>query len=88
MKPRPVTRPGLEYALGRIAAGEASGLVVAELHRTTVEIAHEHGWHPDGQGRRHLAPLKCESSGGLPPPFRRTHGVGRVSAWAPCRWDI
>ena len=36
--PRHVTRPGLEYALGRIAAGEASGLVVAELHRMTRSV--------------------------------------------------
>jgi DNA invertase Pin-like site-specific DNA recombinase len=32
----PLERPGLGYALERIAAGEAGGLVVAELHR----IAH------------------------------------------------
>lgn len=36
--PRRVTRPGLEYALGRIAAGEASGLVVAELYRMTRSV--------------------------------------------------
>lgn len=30
---RPFERPGLGYALGRIAAGEASGLVVADLSR-------------------------------------------------------
>jgi DNA invertase Pin-like site-specific DNA recombinase len=35
---RPLERPGLEYALGRIAAEEAGGLVVAELHRITRSV--------------------------------------------------
>jgi DNA invertase Pin-like site-specific DNA recombinase len=32
---RPLERPGLRYALERIATGEASGIVVAELSRVT-----------------------------------------------------
>jgi DNA invertase Pin-like site-specific DNA recombinase len=35
---RPLERPGLGYALGRIAAGEASGLVVSELSRVTHSV--------------------------------------------------
>jgi DNA invertase Pin-like site-specific DNA recombinase len=35
---RPLERPGLGYALGRIAAGEADGLVVAELCRITHSV--------------------------------------------------
>ena len=35
---RPLERPGLAYALGRIAAGEASGLVVAELSGLTDSV--------------------------------------------------
>jgi DNA invertase Pin-like site-specific DNA recombinase len=35
---RPLTRPGFEYALGRIETEEASGLVVAELHRITRSV--------------------------------------------------
>jgi DNA invertase Pin-like site-specific DNA recombinase len=34
----PLERPGLGYALGRIAAGEANGLVVAELSRLTHSV--------------------------------------------------
>jgi DNA invertase Pin-like site-specific DNA recombinase len=36
--PRPLERPGLGYALERIAAGEADGLVVAELSRVTHSV--------------------------------------------------
>jgi DNA invertase Pin-like site-specific DNA recombinase len=35
---RTLERPGLGYVLGRIAAGEASGLVVAELSRVTHSV--------------------------------------------------
>jgi DNA invertase Pin-like site-specific DNA recombinase len=35
---RPLERPGLGYALGQIAAGEASGLVVSELFRVTHSV--------------------------------------------------
>ena len=36
---REVDRPGLEYALGRIAAGKARGLVVSELSRASHSLA-------------------------------------------------
>jgi DNA invertase Pin-like site-specific DNA recombinase len=32
---QPLTQPGLDYVLGRLAAGEASGLVVSELSRVS-----------------------------------------------------
>jgi DNA invertase Pin-like site-specific DNA recombinase len=35
---RPLDRPGLGYALGRIAAGEVNGLVVSELSRLTHSV--------------------------------------------------
>jgi DNA invertase Pin-like site-specific DNA recombinase len=35
---RPLDRPGLGYALGKIAAGEAGGLVVAQLSRVTQSV--------------------------------------------------
>jgi DNA invertase Pin-like site-specific DNA recombinase len=35
---RPLERPGLGYALGRIAAGEADGIVVSELSRLTHSV--------------------------------------------------
>jgi DNA invertase Pin-like site-specific DNA recombinase len=35
---RPLDRPGLGYALGKIAAGEAGGLVVASLSRVTQSV--------------------------------------------------
>jgi DNA invertase Pin-like site-specific DNA recombinase len=37
--PGPLERPGLGYALGRIAAGTASGLVVSELPRVSHSLA-------------------------------------------------
>jgi DNA invertase Pin-like site-specific DNA recombinase len=36
---RPLERPGLAYALGKIAAGEAGGLVVTELSRVTHSVS-------------------------------------------------
>jgi DNA invertase Pin-like site-specific DNA recombinase len=36
---RPLERPGLGYALERIATGEASGIVVAELSRVTHSVS-------------------------------------------------
>ena len=36
---RPLERPGLGYALGRIAAGDARGLVVSELSRVSHSLA-------------------------------------------------
>jgi DNA invertase Pin-like site-specific DNA recombinase len=35
---RPLERPGLVYAFGKVAAGEASGIVVAELSRITHSV--------------------------------------------------